>query len=371
MHCTIETKDIQELQPAKIPQQTSFWANVKNRQGMEPLAFRYTVSDDMLSPAQKGKKAVNRDILVLLQYVDANYCFAYVPYGPLDEPESENHGLFLEELSEAMRSYLPQNCLLVRYDLHWENQWARDDDFYDSNGNWMGPPSMRSQEFRVNFNTQNWNLIKSPTDILPSNTIFLNLNQSSDQLLQKMKPKTRYNIRLSQRKGVRVQSYGMEHLATWYKLYSETASRNNITLHPEEGFRVVLENRDRHDVQPHLLLAEQDGEFLAGMFLLLSKKRGTYLYGASSGVKRNLMATYAVQWEAIRMAREAGCEEYDMFGTAPNANAGHPLYGLNRFKKGFGGHFFHRMGCWDYPFNHELYPAFRAQEVNNQSYHAN
>ena len=78
---------------------------------------------------------------------------------------------------------------------------------------------------------------------------------------------------------------------------------------------------------------------------------------------------YAVQWEGIRLAQQAGCDEYDMFGTAPNPNSSHPLYGLYRFKSGFGGEMYHRMGCWDYPLNAEQYRAFRAQEVNFQGYH--
>ena len=118
-------------------------------------------------------------------------------------------------------------------------------------------------------------------------------------------------------------------------------------------------------------MADYEGEFLAAMFLVLSNKRATYLYGASSGNRRNLMATYAVQWEGIRRAHEAGCREYDMFGAAPNANSGHPMHGLYRFKSGFGGYFFHRMGCWDYPLNHSQYNSFRAQEVKNQGYHVN
>ena len=76
------------------------------------------------------------------------------------------------------------------------------------------------------------------------------------------------------------------------------------------------------------------------------------------------MASYALQWEAIRIARQSGCREYDMFGTAPNSNTGHPMYGLYRFKSGFGGHMFHRMGCWDYPLNKAKYNTFRAQELN-------
>ncbi len=369
MHCAVETKDIREIENSNIPQQTSFWAELKNRQGMEPLAFHYSISENLLSPAGGSKKAVEHDLLVLVQYIDARHCFAYVPYGPKDEPDFENHGLFLEELSEVLRPHLPENCILVRYDLPWENQWAQEDDFYDAKGNWIGPPAVQSQEFRVNFNTRNWKLRKSHTDILPSNTLFLDLNQTHEKLLRNMKAKTRYNIRLSFRKGVNVQSYGIEKLDEWYQLYSETAKRNSITLHPKEGFRDVLDNNPENNVETQLLMAVQDGEYLAALFLLLSKKRGTYLFGASSGRKRNLMATYAVQWEAIKRAREAGCNEYDMFGIAPNANPAHPLYGLNRFKLGFGGRQYHRMGCWDYPLDVEKYQTFRAQEVNNQSYH--
>jgi len=368
MQCEVETKNFQEIEESNIPQQTSFWAKVKDRQGMEPFAFHYSITKDLLSPAQSASKKVNHDLLVLVQYIDNTHCFAYIPYGPKDEPDFENHGLFLEELSEVLRPHLPSNCILIRYDLPWENQWAKEDDFFDSKGNWTGPPSLQSQEFRVNFNTRNWNLQKSHTDILPSNTLFLDLNQSSENLLKNMKAKTRYNIRLSFRKGINVQSYGIEKIDDWYRLYTETAKRNHITLHPKEGFRDVLNNKTKC-VTSHLLMADLNGDYLAALFLVLSKKRGTYLFGASSGRKRNAMATYAVQWEAIRMAKQAGCEEYDMFGTAPNSNPSHPLFGLNRFKLGFGGYQFHRMGCWDYPLDMENYKTFRAQEINNQSYH--
>jgi lipid II:glycine glycyltransferase (peptidoglycan interpeptide bridge formation enzyme) len=104
------------------------------------------------------------------------------------------------------------------------------------------------------------------------------------------------------------------------------------------------------------------------MFLILSRERGTYLYGASSSENRRFMASYAVQWEAIRKARDFGCTEYDMFGCAPNSRQSHPLYGLYRYKRGFGGRLYHRMGCWDYPFLPDEYKLLKAQEVNNQSY---
>jgi lipid II:glycine glycyltransferase (peptidoglycan interpeptide bridge formation enzyme) len=78
------------------------------------------------------------------------------------------------------------------------------------------------------------------------------------------------------------------------------------------------------------------------------------------------MALYALQWEAICRAKSYGCTEYDMFGVAPYPSPSHPLYGLYRFKTGFGGSILHRMGCWDYPLNHESYDMFRAAEMNTR-----
>jgi len=374
MQCKVVEKEIQEIRKSNIVQQTAFWAKVKIQQGLKPVAFHYDASDDLFFPAKTGTHFISDDLLVLVKFIDNKHSIAYVPYGPKDEPQFENHGIFLEELSEVLRSWLPKNCIMIRYDLPWENQWAKDYDFFDDNGNWMGPPSSKSQEFRINFNTQNWNLRKSHSDNLPTNTIFLNLKHKQEDLLTRMKSKTRYNIRLSHRKGVQVKSYGLDKLDIWYKLYRDTALRNNITLHNVAYFQSVIEAQKSDlakEVNVELLMADYEGEYLAAMFLILSRKRGTYLYGASSDQKRNLMASYAVQWEAIRMARVKGCEEYDMFGAAPNASPSHPLHGLYRFKSGFGGHMYHRMGCWDYPLDHEKYKTFRAQEVNGQKYHTN
>jgi lipid II:glycine glycyltransferase (peptidoglycan interpeptide bridge formation enzyme) len=373
MNCFIEEKEIEEIFETKILQQTTFWAKVKNEQGLHPIAFNFEATADLLSPLKSENTKIENDLLVLIQYVNSNACFAYVPYGPTIQPDFENYGVFLEEFSETLKPYLPKECMFIRYDLPWENQWAKEDDYVDENGYWMGPPPVSSQEFRVNFNTQNWNLHKSPSNILPTNTYFLNLNQPKDDLLMKMKPKTRYNIKLSQRKGVQVKEYGMDMLDVWYEIYKDTAARNGLTLHSKNYFYTLLlqqQNQYDSDVRLSLLMADYNGEFLAAQFLILSKNRGTYLYGASSSNKRHLMASYALQWEAMQIARKNGCTEYDMFGTAPNASSTHPLHGLYRFKSGFGGELFHRMGCWDYPLIENDYLAFKALEVNNQKYHS-
>ena len=89
----------------------------------------------------------------------------------------------------------------------------------------------------------------------------------------------------------------MDKMKEWYRICEETARRNNLTLHDREYFTSMLELRERagDDVDISLLMADHEGEFLEAMFLILSKERGTYLYGASSSRNPNLMATYAIQ----------------------------------------------------------------------------
>ena len=372
MIADIERKDIKEIYKTSIIQQTAYWSEVKNLQGLNTQAFNFKVKQSDLYIGADDDTYLIGDILVVLQALDAEHCIAYVPYGPEIEPSEDNQGFFLEQLSESLRGFLPTNCILIRYDLSWESLWAKEEDCYDLHGNWIGAPDRRMQEIRFNFNTEHWNLRKSNTDILPSNTIFMNLNKDEDVLMGHMKPKTRYNINLSKRKGVRIRQLGLDSLHIWYELYRQTAQRNNFFLHDINYFRIVLTARANNTSSPadvYLLVAEIDDQALAAMFLVVSGTRGTYLYGASSTENRNYVATYALQWKAMQVAKEKGCTEYDFFGVAPQADPSHPMYGLYRFKSGFGGQIYHRMGCWDYPLNKLKYQYYSSMEFKNQSYH--
>ncbi len=367
-------KEIEEVFRTPIVQQTAFWSEVKRRMGISSIACNYRVSEADIASRKVNDKLITSDVLVVLRQVDSNHSFAYVPYGPEMEPADDLRGVFLEELSECLRSFLPRDCFMIRYDLAWESYWARDEESFTPEGIWLGPPAQQFQELRFNFTTHNRNFRKSHSNILPSNTIFLDLRKDAASLLQSMKPKTRYNIGLSQRYGVRVSLAGMENLDRWYALYGETARRNKFYLHSIEHFRAVLTIRAENTQSPaevYLLVAEHDREPLAAMFLVITGNRGTYLYGASSSHKRNFMATYALQWKAITLAKEKGCTEYDMFGISPNPAPDHPMYGLYRFKTGFGGEIFHGMGCWDYPLDSRIYSCFTASELAGQGYHIN
>lgn len=372
MLLAVTPKQKEMVESGPLLQQTPFWGKVKEFQGCAAKAFdvrgRYTNCSDMGLLLE----VINTDILVILRAVGPGLVMAHVPYGPEFEPDEELQGYFLEELSEALRHYLPDNCLFIRYDLPWESPWADDKERYTAQGVWLGPPREELQEIRMNIDTRKKNLRKSPMNILPANTVFLNLQKERKVLLQQMKAKTRYNIRLSQRKGVRVFDAGNQELDLWYQLYKQTALRNNIVLHDKHYFNSILKARQHHtdhNIALHLLLAEADGDLLAGMFLAITEKQAVYLYGASSSDNRNKMGTYALQWEAICRAQQEGCRYYDMFGVAPAAEPSHPMYGLYRFKTGFGGELYHRQGCWDYPLDDEKYTMYRAFEINDSGYH--
>lgn len=170
MICRVEKTEIEEIQTTNVLPQTSYWARLKGRQGFSPEGFHLTLSGDLLNPRTQAVRKIEDDLLVLVRYLAPDQCFAYVPYGPKLEPVYEQQGVFLEELSEVIRPWLPRDCVFIRFDLLWENQWSRENEYFDASGNWIGPPETQTQEFRVNFNTKNWNLRKSPDDLLPKNT---------------------------------------------------------------------------------------------------------------------------------------------------------------------------------------------------------
>ncbi|HQB78870.1 MAG TPA: peptidoglycan bridge formation glycyltransferase FemA/FemB family protein [Tenuifilaceae bacterium] len=374
----VEPKPTQQILPTPILQQTAFWAKVKSRQGWRTQAYNINIDSNyslaaLPYSAENGyHKITAGDILITLKSVGHNAQIAYVPYGPEALPHDDDRGCWLEELSERLRHYLPETCFLIRYDLNWKSIWATDSQYFTSKGEWLGPPDPKSQEIRMNIGSAHWNLRKAPTDILPSNTVFLDLTPDEDTLLQKMKPKTRYNIGLAQRKKVQVREATPEELPSWFRMYQQTAQRNRIVLDSISYFSNVLQTSASDTLSPaqvKLLIAEANGEPLSGMFLALSKERATYLYGASTSVNRNFMGPYALQWEAIKLAKAAGCAEYDMFGISGTPNPEHPMYGLYRFKTGFGGTIHHRQGCWDYPLNPNLYESYRATEMASQGFH--
>ena len=180
-----------------------------------------------------------------------------------------------------------------------------------------------------------------------------------------MKSKWRYNIGLAKKKGVTVRQAGKEELEHFYTLLKETAQRDRIGIRSFNYYQTLFSHCQEYPQKGQevvLYLAEHEGDILAGIVALFRGKEGIYLYGASSDHKRNLMAPYALQWQAMQDAKAKGCEEYDLFGIPPREDPDHPMVGLYRFKTGFGGRIIHRPGSWDYAYRPLVKSLFTLAE---------
>ena len=357
MDVQLSPKPATKLIATRLLQQTTFWSKVKSRLGWSALAC------DM-----KVDGIPSGDLLLLQREVSPGVSIAYAPFGPELLPDNDQRGLYLSVLSSELKELLDPSCMFIRWDLPWESPYSEDEDRFDDKGNWLGPPETRLRELRMNWGVTGSAVRKAPTDILPPDTIIIDLNREESQILAEMKPKTRYNTRLSFRRGVHVRHGKASDLDIWMKLYEQTARRNEIVYHDRRFFEALLVQRC-HDATVHLLIAEKQSIPLAAMFLSISADRATYLYGASSDEGRSLMAPYALQWTAIKESKQHGCHSYDLFGVAPGPNPEHPLYGLYRFKAGFGGEMIHRQGSWDYAYDSRSYEYYIAQESTAQGFH--
>lgn len=352
MKLAITRKPTDELVPTPIVHQTAFWGRVHRRLGFGADAF------DVELPEAGG------DFLVLRAQLAANTDYAYVPFGPELAPSAENMGRFLERLSLELRPVLGPMCAFIRWDLPWVAVHARDAANY-SDGEWQGPPSRPLRELRMNVGTDERNLWKASRDLLPPDTVVIDLLAPEEAILARMHHKTRYNVRLAERRGVTVTEGSPSDLREWYAIYLETTERHGLEPLPFAHVETMLHERAEGVASPvvtKLLLARHDGRLLAGMLLALAPTRATYLYGASTRAHRELMGSYALQWAAICTAKAHGCVEYDLLGAAPRSDTQHPLAGVHRFKSGFGGRLVHREGCWDFPFDESTYRGWRAHE---------
>jgi len=349
----LQQKDTWSLRPTDILFQTVYWSEVKSRLGWKTFAFDFASLD------------TEADILVLLRDFGHGITGAYIQQGPEYGPPPEHYGLFLEKLSEEMVKHLDMPISFIRYDLPWESQYITcADDITKYQGGAIRPEP-RLQELRMNFGTKSWNLRKAAIDITVADAVMIDLARTEAEILSDMKSKTRYNIRLAKRRGVEIVSLSIDMLPVFYDLYRQTAERNKFFPCSYKYFSALFSalqsSPDSSEI--YFLIAKHNQEALAGAIIGISGKVATYLFGASSNQRRNLMGPYAVQWAGILLAREKGCLAYDMGAVSPTKDKHHPFYGMYRFKTGFGGKIIHRSGTWDYPLDPDKYLVLRNAEA--------
>ena len=188
-----------------------------------------------------------------------------------------------------------------------------------------------------------------------------------------MKQKTRYNIRLADRKGVSVQESA--DVVRFFNLMQVTGRRDQFGIHSLEYYQTAY-NIHHPKGQCELFFAEYEGQLLAAVMVFAQGHRAYYFYGASSNQHRNLMAPYAVQWSAMRWARKNGCTQYDLWGVpdhgfevleAEFTKRNDELWGVYRFKRGFGGDLKRTVGAWDRVFNPIFYLIYQIWVKKTQT----
>ncbi|HEY60992.1 MAG TPA: peptidoglycan bridge formation glycyltransferase FemA/FemB family protein [Anaerolineae bacterium] len=321
--------------------QTWEWAEIKSKYGWEP--------DFRLWRDKEGK--INAAAMILqrnFRITNPGPCLrvCYIPRGPLLDWENEN---LRKRVMDDLRSYAHEKKAI---------SLKMDPELIIGSGI-PGQESAMENEVGLRVREQikegGWQF--SPEQIQFQNTFWIRLHVLEDELLMKMKQKTRYNIRLAERKGVKVRLANKRDLPLLYRMYAETAVRDNFIIRPEEYYLWVW-NKFVGKNMAKVLIAEVDNEPVAGLFLFHFARKAWYLYGMSTVKHRQKMPNYLLQWEAIKLARSLGCEVYDLWGAPDEFKEDDSMWGVYRFKVGLGGTVIRTIGAWDYAESPFLYVAY-------------
>jgi lipid II:glycine glycyltransferase (peptidoglycan interpeptide bridge formation enzyme) len=209
-----------------------------------------------------------------------------------------------------------------------------------------------SARFRNKFGT-----IKKTKPIQPQNTLILDITKSEDEILSRMKQKTRYNIRLAERKGVKIKKISRpnnQEIQTFLNLSAQTSKRDKFQIHPKKYYQKMLKILSEN-FMAKLFFAEYQNKIIAANIVIFFSGKAIYLHGASSNIHREAMAPHLLHWEQIKEAKKLECQSYDFWGIdfskskiqnsksqinskfkTQNSKLNNWV-GITRFKKGFGG----------------------------------
>ncbi len=299
--------------------QSPEWGVLKSRFGWKP---RYITQE-------------NSGAMVLFKNLPLGFSAGYIPKGPVGK-----HWDTLWSNIDAIARQERTIFLKVEPDL-WENE------------------KNAERQSVIGF-------ANMPSDtIQPRRTMSVSLLGTEDDWLNRMKQKTRYNIRLAERKDVRVDK--SNNLSAFSHLMQVTGSRDGFGVHTADYYRLAYELFSKNG-HCELLIATYGEKILAGLMVFRRGKRAWYLFGGTSNEERNRMPAYLIQWEAMRWAARNGCVEYDLWGVPdfPESELENQfqersdgLWGVYRFKRGFGGEIIRAVEARDRVYYKNIYWAYQ------------
>ena len=327
--------------------QTYEWGQVKAKYGWSPLFAvwdsdgRWNVEGDpnLLSTFQTPVAAA----LILKRQIISNAFAArlsllYAPKGPvLDWTNESLRNRVLNDLQSLAKK---QGAIFLKMDpdvVLGTGIPNGDGDVIDNGG----------QAVMSELERRGWRL--SSDQIQFKNTVLIDLHPSEEEMLARMKQKTRYNIRLAEKKGVLVRIGTLEDLDMLYKMYAETSVRDGFVIRDNGYYQTVWKtfmSSEEPTCEP--LIADVDGEPVAGIFVFYFAGRAYYVYGMSRNAHREKMPTYLLQWEAMKRAKAKGCDVYDLWGAPDVFDESDSMWGVYRFKEGLGGELVRTLGAWDF-----------------------
>ena len=277
----------------------------------------------------------------LLPWMRHGPCLAYVPKGPLVDWEDADTVKALLSAIHPLARREGSVCLTIEPEL-------------------LDAPQIDARLREYGFHP-------SVRTIQPRRTIHVDLRPSEEEILAAMRSKTRYNIRLAERREVEVRVGDAGDISTFYRLSQLTSKRDRFGIHSHAYYQRAYELFAPLGLC-RLFLAEYRGQPLAGLMAFACGPRAWYFYGASSNEERHRMPNYALQWAAMRWAKARGCKTYDLWGVpdeeeevleAEFTKRRGGLWGVYRFKRGFGGRLVRYIGAYDYVYRPFLYQLYR------------
>lgn len=316
--------------------QTTHWAMLKGRFGWTPQRVWLRKDGRLIAGAQMLIRSVAFGLVKM----------AYIPHGPLvNWDDAELVDVLLNQIDVA--AYKSRAGILKVEPLLWQDEFG-------------------AEQWRTLCEQQG--MLAGTDTIQPPRTMLVDLRPPSDTILASFKQKTRYNIRLAEKKGVTVRQGLAQDLPAFNRLMHITGQRNEFGVHASEYYRDAY-NLFRPE-QRVMLLAEYEGKPLAGAMIFVNGKTATYLFGGSSNEERERMPTYAVQWAALEWAKAQGCDWYDLWGV-PDAepdeleaqfeSRSDDLWGVYRFKRGFNGLIRRTVGPADRVYNRLVYRLYQRR----------
>jgi lipid II:glycine glycyltransferase (peptidoglycan interpeptide bridge formation enzyme) len=319
--------------------QTREWGRIKGQPGWRPL---YCVWENG-AETQAAALLLERSASLL---PGINLRVLYAPRGPLlDWSDAAVRRQVLADLTDLVRR---RGAIFVKID----------PDAPLGTGIPGSPEACddpTGQALLADLNRSGWRF--SDEQIQFRNTVLLDLRPPLDDLLSRMKQKTRYNIRLAERKGVRVRPATPGEFSLLYRMYAETAARDDFVIRDESYYLTAWSTM--HEAGLALpLLAEAEEQPVAAIILYHFAGKAWYMHGMSSPLHREKMPNHLLQWEAIRRLKDLGCHTYDLWGAPDVFDETDSMWGVYRFKEGLGGQVIRGLGAWDRPVRPLLYRMY-------------